>query len=96
MEIPRQEYWRGLPSSPGEFPDLGIKPASPAWQVDSLPLTHQGSSISQLLAIKYLNVGRQIPVSEFLKIYIYLYIWLHQVLVAALGIFPLHYGICNL
>ena len=27
----RQEYWSGLPfSSPGDLPDLGIKPASPA------------------------------------------------------------------
>ena len=29
MEFSRQEYWRGLPySSPGDLPDLGIKPVS--------------------------------------------------------------------
>ena len=28
---------------PGDLPDLGIKPASPALQVDSLPLSHWGS-----------------------------------------------------
>ena len=40
----RQEYWRGLPfPSPGDLPDLGIKPASPALQADSLLLSHQGS-----------------------------------------------------
>ena len=40
----RQEYWSGLPfPSPGDLPDLGIKPTSPALQVDSLPLSHQGS-----------------------------------------------------
>ena len=34
----RQEYWSGQPiPSPGELPDPGIKPRSPALQVDSLP-----------------------------------------------------------
>ena len=40
----RQEYWLGLTFlSPGDLPDLGIKPASPVLQADSLPLSHQGS-----------------------------------------------------
>ena len=44
MVFPRQEYWSGLPfPSPGDLPDPGIKPRSPAWQEDSLPLSHQGS-----------------------------------------------------
>ena len=31
MEFSRQEYWSGLPfPSPGDLPDPGIKPASPA------------------------------------------------------------------
>ena len=31
MGFPRKEYWRGLPfPSPGDFPDLEIKPTSPA------------------------------------------------------------------
>ena len=35
----RQEYWSGLPfPSPGDLPDSGIKPVSPAWEADSLPL----------------------------------------------------------
>ena len=29
--------------SPGDLPDPGIKPGSPALQADSLPLSHQGS-----------------------------------------------------
>ena len=38
MEFSRQEYWSGLPCpSPGDLPDPGIKPSSPAWQADSLP-----------------------------------------------------------
>ena len=36
-EFSRQEYWGGLPfPSPGDLPDPGIKPRSPALQVDSL------------------------------------------------------------
>ena len=31
MEFPRQEYWSGSPFlSPGDLPDPGIEPASPA------------------------------------------------------------------
>ena len=38
MEFSRQEYWSGLPfPSPGDLPDLGIEPRSPALQADSLP-----------------------------------------------------------
>ena len=43
MGLSRQEYWSGLPFPFGEdLPDPGIKPGSPALQVDSLPLSHQG------------------------------------------------------
>ena len=41
MGFSRQEYWRGLPCPPpGDLPDPGIEPASPAHQADSLPLSH--------------------------------------------------------
>ena len=47
MEFSRQEYWSGLPfHSPGNLPNPGIEPespASPALQVDSLLLSHQES-----------------------------------------------------
>ena len=34
----RQEYWSGLPyPPPGDFPNPGTKPRSPALQADSLP-----------------------------------------------------------
>ena len=37
MGFSRQEYWSGLPFlSPGDLPDPGIKPGSPALQADSL------------------------------------------------------------
>ena len=36
MEFSRQEYWSGLPfPSPGDLPDPGIKPRSPALQADA-------------------------------------------------------------
>ena len=41
--FPRQEYCSGLPfPSPGDLPDLGIEPMSPALQADSLSPSHQG------------------------------------------------------
>ena len=42
--FPRQEYWNGLPFPPPEdLSNPGIETMSTAWQVDSLPLSHQGS-----------------------------------------------------
>ena len=42
MGFSRQEYWGGLPfPSPGDLPDSGIKPRSPALQADA--------SVSELL-----------------------------------------------
>ena len=38
MEFSRQEYWSGLPfPSPGDLPDPGIEPLSPALRADALP-----------------------------------------------------------
>ena len=37
MRFSRQEYWSGLPfPSPGDLPDPGIEPRSPAFQADAL------------------------------------------------------------
>ena len=39
-----QEHWNGSPVTiPGDLPNPGVEPASPAGQVDSLPLSHLGS-----------------------------------------------------
>ena len=46
MKFPRQEYWSGLSfPPPRDLPDPGIETVSPAWQVDSLPLSHLGSPV---------------------------------------------------
>ena len=40
MGFSRQEYWSGLPfPSPGNLPNPGVEPGSPASQADSLPLS---------------------------------------------------------
>ena len=37
MGFSRQEYWSGLPfPSPGDLPDPGVKPGSPALEADTL------------------------------------------------------------
>ena len=44
MEFSRQEYWSEYPfPSPGDLPNPGIKPRSPALQADSLPSEPQGA-----------------------------------------------------
>ena len=43
MGFSKQWYWSGLPfPSPGDLPDPGIEPGSPALQADSLPTKLQG------------------------------------------------------
>ena len=50
MEFSRQEYWSGLPfPSPGDLPNPGIKPRSPAMQADSLPSEPQGKPLPNII-----------------------------------------------
>ena len=55
MEFSKQEYWNGLPfPPPGDLPDPGIKPASPAVAGGFLPLNHLESPQLLLLLLKRL------------------------------------------
>ena len=46
MGFSRQEYWSGLPfPSPGDLPNPGIKPGSPALQADALPSEPPGTAM---------------------------------------------------
>ena len=46
MGFSRQECWSGLPfPSPGDLPDPGIKPGSPALRADALPSEPLGNLI---------------------------------------------------
>ena len=50
MGFSRQEYWSGLPfPSPGDLPNPGIEPGSPASQADSLPSEPPGKPQSTRL-----------------------------------------------
>ena len=45
MGFSRQEYWSGLPfPSPGDLPDPGIEPRSPALWADTLPSEPPGKA----------------------------------------------------
>jgi len=44
MKFSRPEYWSEPFPSPGDLPNPGIKPRSPALQVDSLPAEPPGKS----------------------------------------------------
>ena len=44
MGFSKQEYWSGLPfPSPGDLPDPGIEPGSPASKGDALPSEPPGN-----------------------------------------------------
>ena len=54
MGFSRLEHWSGLPCpSPGNPPDPGIKPVSPALQVDSLPSEPPGKCINSFWKKSY-------------------------------------------
>ena len=51
MGFPRQEYWSGVPfPSPGDLPDLGIKPRSSVLQTGSIPSEPPGKLPKSLLS----------------------------------------------
>ena len=60
MELSRQEYWSGLPfPSPGDLPDTGIEPRSPALQADTLPSEPPGKpDLSKERKIESVSDGR--------------------------------------
>ena len=54
MGFSRQECWSGLPfPSPGDLPDPGIEPGSPALQADALPSEPPGKLSVLILMIKW-------------------------------------------
>ena len=56
MEFSMQECWSGQPfPSPGDLPDPGIEPRSPALQADSLSSEPAGKPTKFLLTINNLN-----------------------------------------
>ena len=69
MEFSRQEHWSGLPfPSPGDLPNPGMEPRSPALQVVSLPSEPPGKPCCYMVTCKpfiaMLNIGRHLPFRE--------------------------------
>ena len=53
MGFSRQEYWSGLPFPfPGDLPDPGIEPGSPAFQADALTSEPPGYSSENMLCFQ--------------------------------------------
>ena len=49
MGFSSQEYWSGLPfPSPGDLPNPGVEPGSPALQADTLPPEPPGKPIERI------------------------------------------------
>ena len=64
MGFSRQECWSGLPfPTPGDLPDAGIEPGSPALQVDFL-LSHKGSPYSLHRVLSTLELKFEPPVPQ--------------------------------
>ena len=58
MVFPRQAYWSGLPfTSPGDLPDPGIEPMSPALQAESSIAGFPGGSDGQESAYNAGDLG---------------------------------------
>ena len=58
MKFSGQEYWNGLPfPSPGDIPDPGTEPASPALQADSLLSEPPGKPVIGKIGLLFLNWG---------------------------------------
>ena len=66
MGFSRQECWSGLPlPSPGDLPNPGIRPGSPALQADSLPLSHQGNLTTLRNSYKWTYINEIIQYLSF-------------------------------
>ena len=60
MGFSKQDHWSGLPfPSPGDCPNPGIKPGSPALQADVLPSESRGKSHVNLWCYKGKKAGLQ-------------------------------------
>ena len=77
MEFSRPEYWSGQPfPSPGDLPNPGIKPRSPALQADSLPTELSGKprvtgGNQSKMRLWWVKNGHTFPAAPLSKRWIY-------------------------
>ena len=54
MGFSRQEYWSGVPfPPPGNLPDPGVEPMSPAWQADFFTLEPDSFTLGSPFLVHY-------------------------------------------
>ena len=65
MEFSRPEYWSGEPCPPpGDLPNPGIEPRSPALQVDSLPAEPQGKpNLYHYIILEHFITAKRCPLA---------------------------------
>ena len=69
VEFSRQECWSGLPfPSPGDLPDPGTDPESPASQADSLPTELSRKPVAKVSGFLYIS-GLKVSVSRFVQFF---------------------------
>ena len=71
----KQEYWSGLPCPPpGDLPNSGMEPRSPALQADSLPFEPRGKPSKHKKTSKYKSLwhicltGLPLPETEEIRV----------------------------
>ena len=76
MGFSRQEYWSGLPfPSPGDLPDSGIKPGSPALEGDALTSEPPGKPIYYKYCVIMTHLITHFHISRLLGCYRFLFQW---------------------
>ena len=69
MGFSRQEYWSGLPfPSPGNLPDPGIEPRSPALQADAFTSEPPGKPSRSLLFICFICSNMSVLIPNFITL----------------------------
>ena len=69
MGFSRQECWSGLPFlSPRDLSDPGVKPVSPAWQADSLPLSTREAQDIPVIIFLVAQLVKNLPAMRETKV----------------------------
>ena len=77
MEFSRPEYWSGQPfPSPGDLPNPGTKPRSPALQADSLPAETAGKPNSIMMCFSCLGMVLSLNLHIFVVVLSLSRVWI--------------------
>ena len=78
MEFSRQEYWSGLPFlSPGDLPNPGIEPRSPALQADALPSeSPEKPNLDGILKSRNITLPTKIHLIKAMVFPVVMHVWM--------------------